>query len=98
MINDIAKDIRDANQNLNEVAVEVDKQGEQLLRIDGGLTEARAHVDNADKNISDMTRRTLCVKFLLHVVDVLLFIGIIAVFIVFAYKTKGGDKPQDNRQ
>ena len=83
MINDIAKDIRDANQNLNDVAVEVDKQGEQLLRIDGGLTEARAHVDNADKNISDMNRRIFCIKFLLHVVDILLFIGIIVVAIIW---------------
>lgn len=85
IIDDIHKDMRDAHGNLIEVSKEVKNQGDQIQRIHEGIIVATTNVQKADKNITEMTRRSFCVKLLMHIIIVLLLIGIIACLSIKLY-------------
>ena len=75
IVKDIHRDIRDANGNLQEIGAEVENQGQTIVRIKEGVDVATGSVQKADKGINEMNRRNWCMKFLMHLVIVLLTIG-----------------------
>lgn len=85
IIDDIHKDMRDAHGNLVEVSKEVKVQGEQIQRIHDGVNSATVNVQKADKNITEMARRSYCVKLLMYIIILLLLIGIITCLCIKIY-------------
>lgn len=86
IVKDIHKDIRDANGNLQEIGTEVDNQGQTIIRIKEGVDTASGSVKKADKGINEMNRRNFCMKFLMHLVIVLLTVGNLICGGVLVYK------------
>ena len=82
VINDIGKDIRGANANLQEIGTEVEKQGKQIDRIDDKLHAGQAQVRATDKEAQAMIRRAKCQKALLWLTNILIFIAIIIIIII----------------
>jgi len=75
LINEIGKDLNNANSNLTGIVKEVKAQGDTIVRIKDNVQDAGTSVKRADKNITIMQRRSYCQKLLLHVVVVMLFIA-----------------------
>jgi hypothetical protein len=75
LMNEIGKDLNNANSNLTGIVKEVKTQGDTIVRIKDNVQEAGTSVKRADKNITIMQRRSYCQKLLLHVVAVMLFIA-----------------------
>lgn len=86
MIKEIEKDVREANVNLKDVGVELNNQKGQMLRIQGGLQDAIIGVKKSDKIINEMNRRNFCIKFLMHLVIILLALGIITLGVLLIYQ------------
>ena len=82
LIDDIGKDLIETNRNLDNINLEVKKQGEQIVRVHGQVLQTGASVKRADKTIGVMSRRNSCHKLLLHILAVLLFVSIVTVFII----------------
>lgn len=87
LINSIGTDIITAHNNLTGIVTEVKVQGDQINRIQQNVGETNTSVKRTDKTINVMQRRAVCMKVLLHILAVALFIAIIA-GIVFKLSTK----------
>lgn len=82
LIGQIGRNLYDANDNLNNVAIEVDKQGKQIDKIGDDVADTQKIVGRTDKRITGMNRRVWCHKFLLNVMIVILFMAIVAILVV----------------
>lgn len=74
IITEIGKDLAGANNDLREAAVEVKKQGDQIVHIHEGVHQADSAVKRTDQNINQMTKRAFCMKFLMIILVVVLFL------------------------
>lgn len=86
IIMDIKSDVNSANRNLQDVGVELNNQKEQIQRIHDGVEDATVGVKKSDKIINEMNRRNFCIKFLMHLVIILLALGILTLGGVLIYK------------
>ena len=82
LINEIGKDLIETNKNLDNINVEIKKQGEQIVNVHNHVLQTGASVKRADKTIGVMSRRNVCHKILLHMLAVLIFAAIILVLII----------------
>lgn len=82
LIHEIGKDLVCANNNLNNIVVEVKGQGEQLNRVHGNIQDTGVSIKRTDKLTNRMQTRAYCVKFLLHVLAFLMFVSIVVVLIL----------------
>ena len=82
----IKTDVIDANRNLQNVGVELNQQGEVIQRIKEGVDDATGSVKKSDKIINEMNRRNYCIKFLMHLVIVLLALGILILGGFYLYR------------
>ena len=82
LVNDIGKDLIEANKNLNNVQTELKKQGEQIVNVHGHVLQTGLSVKRADKNINAMSRRNTCHKIMLHILAVILLASIVIVLII----------------
>ena len=82
----IKTDVIDANRNLQNVGVELNQQGEVIQRIKEGVDDATGGVKKSDKIINEMNRRNYCIKFLMHLVIVLLALGILILGGFYLYR------------
>jgi len=81
LLNDITKDIYTSHDNLQNITKEVKGQTETIHNIKKNVAETGVSVKRADKNINVMSRRNTCHKFVLHLLAVILFLGIVACLI-----------------
>jgi capsule polysaccharide export protein KpsE/RkpR len=82
LLSDIGKDLTTANTNLQTIAGELDGQGQQIKRIHGNVQDTNVTVKRTDKLTNKMQTRAYCMKFLLHILAILLFIANITVLIL----------------
>ena len=82
----IKTDVIDANRNLQNVGVELNQQGEVIQRIKEGVIHSTGGVKKSDKIINEMNRRNYCIKFLMHLVIVLLALGILILGGFYLYR------------
>ena len=82
----IKTDVIDANRNLQNVGVELNQQGEVIQRSKEGVDDATGSVKKSDKIINEMNRRNYCIKFLMHLVIVLLALGILILGGFYLYR------------
>ena len=79
IIKDIGKDIRNANANLGEIAVNVDAQGKQILRMNDTVQDGQRNVIKTNKLTKSMLTKEKCTKCILWFTNILIFISIIAI-------------------
>lgn len=82
LIGQIGKNLYEANDNLNVITQEVDKQGRQIDKISDDVHDTRKVLVRTDKRITSMNRRVWCHKFLLNLMIIFLIIAIGVVTIV----------------
>ena len=80
MINEIANNVKGANENLVGINSELRNQGEQIQRIHNTALDAQKDVNQADKQINQMTKRQKCMKVTAGLAIVLM--AILDVFLV----------------
>ena len=80
MINEIANNVKGANENLVGINSELRNQGEQIQRIHNTALDAQKDVNQADKQINQMTKRQKCMKITAGLAIVLM--AILDVFLV----------------
>ena len=80
MINEIANNVKGANENLVGINSELRNQGEQIQRIHNTALDAQKDVNQADKQINQMTKRQKCMKIAAGLAIVLM--AILDVFLV----------------
>lgn len=78
LLTGIDKDMNDAYRNMTNIVGEVKAQGETITIVQVGIKDTEVSVKRADKNINTMQRRSYCQKFLLHLLAVVLFLGILS--------------------
>lgn len=81
LINEIGRDLNNAQGNLTGIVKEVKAQGETIVRIKDNVQEAGTSVKRADKNITIMQRRSFCQKLLLHTLAVALLIANVTIIV-----------------
>lgn len=84
IISDIGKDIRGANENLGEIAIAVDEQGKQIDRIHGKVLSGQAVVKSTDNRTKAMINRAICLKALLWITNIIIFLAVVVVIIIKA--------------
>ena len=62
IINEIASNVKGANENLVGINSELRNQGEQIQRIHNTALDAQKDVNQADTKITQMTKRQKCMK------------------------------------
>lgn len=82
LIYSIGNNLYVANDNLNVIAVDVDKQGLQIDKISDDVGDTNKIINRTDKRISSMNRRIWCHKFLLNIMIVVLFIANIVILVL----------------
>ena len=82
LIGAIGKNLYEANDNLNIIAVDVDRQGIQIDKISDDVADTNKIVNRTDKRISGMNRRVWCHKFLLNIMIVVLFVANIIILVI----------------
>jgi hypothetical protein len=81
LLGEIKNDLLDTRANMKGMVVEVKKQGETLDRVQNNLLETNTVIKRTDKNITLMQRREIIHKFLMYILNILLFISIIIAII-----------------
>jgi len=85
MIDDIAKNIKDANNNLDNMNVEAKKQREQIERVDDKVIQMDQTVKKTGDIFDGMEKRVFCRKFMLWLgIVILLLANIIIAFLILA--------------
>ena len=79
LLNEIGKDLTTAHINLNNIVTDVKGQSETIFRIKDGVREVETSNTRTNKNINVMLRRNFCLKLLMHILAVLLFLCILSV-------------------
>ena len=82
LIGAIGKNLYEANDNLNIVAVDVDRQGAQIDKIGDDNADINKIVKLTDKRISSMNRRVWCHKLLLNIMIIVLFMANLIILIL----------------
>lgn len=82
LINEIGKNLYQANDNLKTVSVEVKKQDVQIDKISKDVGDTNKIIKRTDKRITGMSRRSCCIKFLLWLLIILLVIANLITLIV----------------
>ena len=85
MIDDIAKNIKDANNNLDNMNVEAKKQREQIERVDDKVIQMDRTVKKTGDIFDGMEKRVFCRKFMLWLgIVILLLANIVIAFLILA--------------
>ncbi len=79
LLNDIGRDLTSAHNNLNSIVTEVKGQTDTIYRIKDGVRDVETSNTRTNKNINIMLRRNFCIKLLMHIVAILLFLSILAI-------------------
>lgn len=74
VLKEILGDMRGAKGNMQEIAVGVNAQGEQLKRIQQDVVEVDEHATGADKGIVEMHKRNFRTKCCLWIIIFFLFV------------------------
>ena len=85
MIDDIAKNIKDANNNLDNMNVEAKKQREQIERVDDKVIQMDRTVKKTGDIFDGIEKRVFCRKFMLWLgIVILLLANIVIAFLILA--------------
>lgn len=74
IVKEIGNDMKETVGNLKEAGIAVKEQDQQIGRIHYGVNEATGTVLRTDKRINEMNRRNYCLKVMLHLLVLLLFV------------------------